>query len=67
MTFIQTRGGMLVGLVMLGAIGFELRTVVGMIFGISLPVVPYVIVLVALLSIFGVVADVARTRESAAS
>lgn len=35
------RGGLLVGLVFLAAVGFELRTVLGMIFGIDVPTGPY--------------------------
>lgn len=62
-SFVRTRGGMLVGLVMLGAIGFELRTVAGMLFGVDLPAAPYFIGMVALLSIIGVYLDVTRSTS----
>lgn len=64
---VRTRGGLLVGLVIAGAIGFEIRTVLGMIFGIDLPATPYLIVMIALLSVFGVVADIYREREGRAA
>lgn len=60
----QTRGGMFVALVVVGAIGWEMRTVLGMFAGIDLPALPYLIGMIALLSVFGVVADVYRSAEA---
>jgi hypothetical protein len=60
---VRTRGGLLVGLVMMGAIGFELRTVIGMLFGVDVPAAPYFVGMVAILSIVGVYLDVARSTE----
>lgn len=62
--FARTRGGMLVGLVVMAAIGFEIRTVLGHIFGIDTPATEYVIVMIALLSIVGVIMDVTRSTEA---
>lgn len=62
--FPQTRGGMLVGLVIVGAIGFELRTVLGMFLGVDLPMMPYIVVMIAVLSIVGVVIDVFRSVDA---
>jgi hypothetical protein len=64
---VQTRGGLLVGLVIMAVIGFELRTVVGMLFGVDIPATPYVIAMIALLSIVGVLIDVSRTAKSEAT
>jgi hypothetical protein len=58
---VRTRGGMLVGLVVIAAIGFEIRTVLGMFFGIDLPATPYVVVMIAILSIIGILLDISRT------
>ncbi|WP_302081186.1 hypothetical protein [Salinibaculum rarum] len=63
---IQTRGGMLVGLVMMGAIGFELRTVLGMLIGLEVPMTPYLMVMIGLLSALGVILDVFRSNSEAA-
>lgn len=63
---VRTRGGLLVGMVMLGAIGFELRTVLGMFIGIDIPMTPYVIIMVGLLSVVGIVLDVFRSSSEAA-
>jgi hypothetical protein len=63
---VRTRGGLFVGLVMLAAIGFELRTVLGMLVGFEVPMTPYLIVMIALVSIIGVVLDVFRSTEEAA-
>jgi hypothetical protein len=52
---------MLVGLVVIAAIGFELRTVLGMFFGVDLPVTPYVVAMIAVLSAIGVIFDLSRT------
>lgn len=60
---IRTRGGLLVGLVMMAAIGFELRTVLGMLIGFEVPMTPYLIVMIGLLSVLGVVLDVFRSRS----
>ena len=59
--FARTRGGMLVGLVVVAAIGFEIRTVLGMFFGIDLPATPYLIVLIGILSVIGIVLDLTRS------
>ena len=58
---VRTRGGMLVALVVIAAIGFEIRTVLGMFFGIDLPARTYVIVLLGVLSVIGLVLDLTRT------
>jgi hypothetical protein len=58
---VRTRGGLLVGLVVMAVIGFELRTVLGMLFGVDLPATPYIVVMIAILSIIGVLLDVSRT------
>ena len=60
----RTRGGMFVALVVVGAIGWEIRTVLGMFFGIDLPATPYLIVMIGLLSVFGVIVDVYRSANS---
>jgi uncharacterized membrane protein len=52
---------MLVALVVIAAIGFEMRTVLGMFFGVDLPVMPYVVVMIGLLSVIGLVLDITRT------
>lgn len=57
----RTRGGMLVGLVVVAAIGFEIRTVLGMFFGIDLPATPYLIVLIGILSVIGIIIDLSRS------
>lgn len=57
----RTRGGMLVGLVVVAAIGFEIRTVLGMFFGIDLPATPYLIVLIGVLSVIGIIIDLSRS------
>jgi len=59
--FARTRGGMLVGLVVVAAIGFEIRTVLGMFFGIDLPATPYLIVLIGILSVIGIILDLTRS------
>lgn len=61
--FARTRGGMLVGLVFAAAVGFEIRTVIGMVFGIDLPMTPYLIVMIGLLSVLGVVMDITRSTD----
>ena len=60
---VRTRGGLFVGLVMMGAIGFELRTVLGMLIGFEVPMTPYLIVMIGLLSVLGIVLDVYRSNE----
>jgi hypothetical protein len=62
---VKTRGGLLIALVFMGAIGFELRTVVGMFLGIDIPAEPYFVALLAIVSVFGVLADLSRTRAKA--
>ena len=61
---VQTRGGLLVGLVVTAVIGFELRTVLGMLIGFDVPMTPYLIVMIGLLSVIGVVVDVFRSRNA---
>jgi hypothetical protein len=63
---VRTRGGLLVGLVMMAAIGFELRTVLGMLIGFEVPMTPYLIVMIGLLSALGVILDVFRSNSEAA-
>lgn len=63
---VRTRGGLFVGLVMMAAIGFELRTVLGMLIGFDVPMTPYLIVMVGLLSVLGVILDVFRSNSDAA-
>ncbi|MEF8785309.1 MAG: hypothetical protein V5A45_05195 [Haloarculaceae archaeon] len=63
---VRTRGGLLVGLVMMGAIGFELRTVLGMLIGFEVPMTPYLIVMIGLLSALGVILDVFRSNSETA-
>lgn len=63
---VRTRGGLLVGLVMMAAIGFELRTVLGMLIGLEVPMTPYLIVMIGLLSVLGVVLDVFRSNSDTA-
>ncbi len=60
--FVRTRGGMLVGLVVIAAIGFELRTVLGMFFGIDLPATPYIVALIGIVSVIGIVLDISRSE-----
>jgi hypothetical protein len=62
---IRTRGGLLVGLVMMAVIGFELRTVLGMLVGFEVPMTPYLILMIGLLSALGVILDVFRSSEDA--
>jgi hypothetical protein len=62
---VRTRGGLLVMLVVFAVIGFELRTVIGMLFGVSLPATPYFMAVVGLLALVGIAADI--LRSSAAS
>ena len=62
---IRTRGGLLVGLVMMAVIGFELRTVLGMLIGLEVPMTPYLILMIGLLSALGVILDVFRSSEGA--
>ncbi|WP_340100699.1 hypothetical protein [Salinibaculum salinum] len=63
---IRTRGGLLVGLVMMAAIGFELRTVFGMLIGLEVPMTPYLLVMIGLLSALGVILDVFRSNSETA-
>jgi hypothetical protein len=60
---VRTRGGLLVGLIVTAVIGFELRTVLGMLIGFDVPMTPYLIVMVGLLSVIGIVLDVFRTTD----
>jgi len=63
---VRTRGGLLVGLVMMAAIGFELRTVLGMLIGLEVPMTPYLIVMIGLLSALGVALDILRSTGETA-
>lgn len=65
--FVRTRGGMLVGLVIIAAIGFEIRTILGMFLGIDLPATEYVIVLIGVLSVIGIIFDISRTTGGGSS
>jgi chromate transport protein ChrA len=58
---VRTRGGLLVGLVVAAVIGWELRTVLGMLVGFDVPMTPYLIAMIGLLSVLGVVLDVFRS------
>ena len=58
---VRTRGGLLVGLVVAAVIGWELRTVLGMVVGFDVPMTPYLIAMIGLLSVLGVVLDVFRS------
>lgn len=60
---VRTRGGLLVGVVVALVVWFELRTVVGMFFGLTLPPVPYMIGGIVLVGILALVADALRTAE----
>lgn len=55
--FARTRGGLLVALVVGAVIGFELRTVFGMLLGVDLPVGPYVVAVLGVLAVFAMLAD----------
>lgn len=59
---VRTRGGLLVAIVMTGAIWFELRTVVGMLFGYDIPAVPYLVGGLVIVSVLAVLADLSRTE-----
>lgn len=61
---VRTRGGLLVGLIVIAVIGFELRTVLGMLIGLDVPMTPYLIAMIGLLSIVGIVLDVFRSRDA---
>ncbi|MEF8783483.1 MAG: hypothetical protein V5A39_10975 [Haloarculaceae archaeon] len=61
---VKTRGGLLVVLVVLAALGFELRTVIAMLFGIRIPTGPYVLALLLVLAAIAVVAELSRTTVS---
>jgi amino acid transporter len=61
---VKTRGGLLVMLIVIAALGFELRTVIGMLFGIHVPTGPYVLALLLVLAAVGVVAELSRTTVS---
>lgn len=61
---VKTRGGLLVVLVVVAALGFELRTVIGMLFGIRVPTGPYVLGLLVVLAAIAVVAELSRTSVS---
>ncbi|QCC51666.1 hypothetical protein [Halapricum salinum] len=56
--FAGTRGGILVGTVVVGIIAFEIRTVLGMLFGMDVPLEPYAIAVLVVLGVFTFLADV---------
>lgn len=56
--FARTRGGILVGTVVVGIIAFEIRTVLGMLFGIDVPLEPYVIAVLVVLAAFTFLSDI---------
>lgn len=58
---VKTRGGLLVVLVVMVAVGFELRTVAGMLFGIEIPIGPYVLALVLVVAAVGILAELSRS------
>lgn len=61
---VKTRGGLLVVLIVIGAVGFELRTVIAMLLGIRVPTGPYVLGLLLVLAAIGMVAELSRTTVS---
>jgi len=56
--FARTRGGILVAIIVGGVIAFEIRTVLGMLFGIDVPLTPYVIAVLVVLGVFAFLADI---------
>jgi CHASE2 domain-containing sensor protein len=62
--FVRTRGGLLVVLVVLTAVGFELRTLAAMLFGVDLPAVPYMLAVLVVVAIAGVLMEVSRTSAA---
>ena len=61
---VKTRGGLLVMLIVIGAVGFELRTVMAMLLGIHVPTGLYVLGLLVVLAAVAVVAELSRTTVS---
>lgn len=62
---VRTRGGLLVTLVVLTAVGFELRTVASMLFGVDLPAAPYMLVVLVAVAVIGVLLEFSRTTDAA--
>jgi CHASE2 domain-containing sensor protein len=62
--FVRTRGGLLVVLVVLTAVGFELRTLAAMLFGVDLPAVPYMLAVLVIVAVVGVLMEVSRTSAA---
>jgi archaellum biogenesis protein FlaJ (TadC family) len=62
-SLIGERAALLVGLVFAAALGWELRTVLGMLFGIELPTVPYVVALLVVVLGVGLWYSVSRSGE----
>lgn len=60
---VKTRGGLFVALVVLTAIGIELRTVAAMLFGIELPFGPYVLAVLLAVALAGVLLEYSRTAN----
>ena len=59
---VRTRGGLLIAIVMTGVVWFELRTVVGMLLGVDIPAVPYLIAGLVVISALAVFADLSRSE-----
>lgn len=64
---VRTRGGMLVAVVVGLVLWFEVRTVVGIFFGFTLPPLPYMIAGVMVVGALAIVADITRTSHDARS
>jgi hypothetical protein len=60
----KTRGGLLVGLIVLGGVLNELRTVLAWLFGIHIPSGQYVLGLLLVLVTVAVVAELSRSTVS---
>lgn len=59
---VRTRGGLLIAIVVTGVVWFELRTVVGMLLGVDIPAVPYLIGGLVIISALAVFADLSRSE-----
>jgi hypothetical protein len=62
--FVRTRGGLLVVLVVLAAVGFELRTVAAMLFGVDLPAAPYLLAVLVAVAAAGVLMEFSRSTSA---
>jgi predicted tellurium resistance membrane protein TerC len=63
--FVRTRGGLLVALVVLTAVGFELRTVAAMLFGLEIPAEPYMLAVLLVVAVAGVLMEFSRSTARA--